>query len=134
MILSFNSKGFKSRQKSYNKFSAYIFDKICVILFTFPSSATTNNPNVHLYSISIMFFISCFLDFMMSVFGDSQRTLHDTFMQTYGHLYEKNSDLFEDFFKELRRYYERGNDNLFEITNKLFSKLYKRMFQVSSYA
>ena len=68
---------------------------------------------------------------MMSVFGDSQRTLHDTFMQTYGHLYEKNSDLFEDFFKELRRYYERGNDNLFEITNKLFSKLYKRMFQVS---
>ena len=56
---------------------------------------------------------------MLSVFGDSQRTLHDTFMQTYGHLYEKNSDLFEDFFKELRRYYERGNDNLFEITNKL---------------
>ena len=70
---------------------------------------------------------------MLSVFGDSQRTLHDTFMQTYGHLYEKNSDLFEDFFKELRRYYERGNDNLFEITNKLFSKLYQRMFQVSSY-
>ena len=68
---------------------------------------------------------------MLSIFGDSQRTLHDTFMQTYGHLYEKNSDLFEDFFKELRRYYERGNDNLFEITNKLFSKLYQRMFQVS---
>ena len=70
---------------------------------------------------------------MRSIFGDSQRTLHDTFMQTYGHLYEKNSDLFEDFFKELRRYYERGNDNLFEITNKLFSKLYQRMFQVSFY-
>ena len=75
-----------------------------------------------------------FSDFMLSIFGDSQRTLHDTFMQTYGHLYEKNSDLFEDFFKELRRYYERGNDNLFEITNKLFSKLYQRMFQVSFFS
>ena len=68
---------------------------------------------------------------MVDIFGDSQRTLHDTFIQTYGHLYEKNSDLFRDFFQELRRYYERGNENLFEITNKLFSKLYQRMFQVS---
>ena len=94
-------------------------------MFTFPSSATNTATHINKY------FSFHFLDFMLSIFGDSQRTLHDTFMQTYGHLYEKNSDLFEDFFKELRRYYERGNDNLFEITNKLFSKLYQRMFQVS---
>ena len=96
-------------------------------MFTFPSSATNTATHINKY------FSFHFLDFMLSIFGDSQRTLHDTFMQTYGHLYEKNSDLFEDFFKELRRYYERGNDNLFEITNKLFSKLYQRMFQVSFY-
>ena len=68
---------------------------------------------------------------MVGIFGDSQRTLHDTFIQTYGHLYEKNSDLFRDFYQELQRYYARGEENLFEITNKLFTKLYQRMFKVS---
>ena len=56
---------------------------------------------------------------MVDIFRDSKRTLHDTFFQTYGHLYEKNADLFEDFYQELQRYYSRGNENLFEITNHL---------------
>ena len=70
---------------------------------------------------------------MSDIFGDSQRQFHNTFSQTYGHLYERNAFIFRDYFQELRKYYERGNENLFETTNRLFTKLYQKMFQVSFY-
>ena len=78
-------------------------------------------------------FIHFFTDFMSDIFGDSQRQFHNTFSQTYGHLYERNAFIFRDYFQELRKYYERGNENLFETTNRLFTKLYQKMFQVSFY-
>jgi glypican 6 len=61
-------------------------------------------------------------DFMSDIFGDSQRQFHNTFSQTYGHLYERNAFIFRDYFQELRKHYERGNENLFETTNRLFTK------------
>ena len=76
---------------------------------------------------------SFFTDFMSDIFGDSQRQFHNTFSQTYGHLYERNAFIFRDYFQDLRKYYERGNENLFETTNRLFTKLYQKMFQVSFY-
>ena len=81
----------------------------------------------------MMTIYSFFTDFMSDIFGDSQRQFHNTFSQTYGHLYERNAFIFRDFFQELRKYYERGNENLFETTNRLFTKLYQKMFQVSFY-
>ena len=68
---------------------------------------------------------------MADIFGDSERQFHNTFRQTYGHLYDANAFLFQEYFQELRKYYRRGNENLFETTNKLFIKLYQKMFQVS---
>ena len=68
---------------------------------------------------------------MVDIFGDSQQQFDNTFTQTYGHLYEKNAYLFRRYFQELKKYYHRGNINLFETTSILFSKLYQVMFQVS---
>ena len=79
-------------------------------------------------SINMFFFVS---DFMVDIFGDSQRQFDNTFTQTYGSLYERNAYLFHHYFQELKKYYHHGNTNLFETTSTLFSKLYQVMFQVS---
>ena len=52
------------------------------------------------------------------------------FKKTYGILYERNSDVFTDFFKDLESYYENGNVDLEEALRKFFSHLYQRMFTV----
>ena len=52
------------------------------------------------------------------------------FKKTYGILYERNSDVFTDFFKDLELYYENGNLDLEEALRKFFSHLYQRMFTV----
>ena len=52
------------------------------------------------------------------------------FKKTYGILYERNSDVFTDFFKDLETYYESGNIDLEESLRKFFSHLYQRMFTV----
>ena len=52
------------------------------------------------------------------------------FKKTYGILYERNSDVFTDFFKDLESYYENGNVDLEVALQKFFSQLYQRMFSV----
>ena len=52
------------------------------------------------------------------------------FKKTYGILYERNSDVFTDFFKNLEDYYETGGVDLEESLRKFFSQLYQRMFTV----
>ena len=49
------------------------------------------------------------------------------FKKTYGILYERNSDVFTGFFKDLEAYYENGNLDLEEALRKFFSRLYQRM-------
>ena len=41
----------------------------------------------------MMTIYSFFTDFMSDIFGDSQRQFHNTFSQTYGHLYERSFEI-----------------------------------------
>ena len=62
--------------------------------------------------------------------SNSKRDFHYMFKKTYGILYERNSDVFTGFFKDLEAYYENGNVDLEEALRKFFSRLYQRMFTV----
>lgn len=61
---------------------------------------------------------------------NSEKSLNDMFVRTYGKLYTRNSEMFEDLFSELKRYYTGGNVNLEEMLNDFWSRLLERMFQL----
>ena len=69
-------------------------------------------------------------EFFTDLLTHSKRDFHFMFKKTYGILYERNSDVFTDFFKDLEAYYESGNIDLEEALRKFFSHLYQRMFTV----
>lgn len=71
-----------------------------------------------------------FDEFFTDLLTHSKRDFHFMFKKTYGILYERNSDVFTDFFKDLETYYESGNIDLEEALRKFFSHLYQRMFTV----
>ena len=71
-----------------------------------------------------------FPDFFTELQAHSKRDFHFMFKKTYGILYERNSDVFTDFFKDLENYYENGNVDLEVALQKFFSQLYQRMFSV----
>ncbi|TWW80872.1 Glypican-6 Secreted glypican-6 [Takifugu flavidus] len=50
------------------------------------------------------------------------------FVRTYGKPYMQNSEVFENLFAELKRYYTGGNVNLEEMLNDFWSRLLERMF------
>jgi len=60
----------------------------------------------------------------------SKIRFHRLFQKTYGIIYERNSDVFIDFFKDLEAYYDYGEVNLEEALKNFFSHLYQRMFTV----
>ena len=71
-----------------------------------------------------------FSEFFTELLARSKRDFHFMFKKTYGILYERNSDVFTDFFKDLEGYYENGNVDLEVALQKFFSQLYQRMFSV----
>jgi glypican 4 (K-glypican) len=52
------------------------------------------------------------------------------FKQTYGVIYEQNSYVFSNLFKELESYYARGQIDLAEAMDSFFNTLYQKMFTV----
>ena len=52
------------------------------------------------------------------------------FKRTYGILYEQNSEVFTDLFRDLEDYYARGKLDLEEAMDHFFTALYQRMFTV----
>ena len=52
------------------------------------------------------------------------------FLQTYGLLYERNSYIFTDMFRELETYYSNGGIELNDVLDAFFRRLYSKMFQV----
>ncbi|XP_063068363.1 glypican-6a isoform X2 [Engraulis encrasicolus] len=71
-----------------------------------------------------------FDEFFLELLDNSQRSLNDMFVRTYGKLYMQNSEVFQDLFTELKRYYTGGNVNLQEMLNDFWSRLLERMFQL----
>ncbi|XP_075692065.1 glypican-4 [Rhinoderma darwinii] len=71
---------------------------------------------------------SKFDEFFKELLKNAERSLNDMFVRTYGRLYMQNSELFKDFFMELRKYYVSGNVNLEEMLNDFWARLLERMF------
>lgn len=60
----------------------------------------------------------------------SKRDFHDMFTKTYGIIYEQNSYVFTDLFKELEKYYATGQVDLVDAMDDFFNTLYQKMFTV----
>ncbi|XP_054625749.1 glypican-6a isoform X1 [Dunckerocampus dactyliophorus] len=71
-----------------------------------------------------------FDEFFLELLDNSERSLNSMFTRTFGKLYMKNSEVFQDLFTELKRYYTGGNVNLEEMLNDFWSRLLERMFQL----
>uniref|UniRef100_A0A8C6LCG1 Glypican 6a n=1 Tax=Nothobranchius furzeri TaxID=105023 RepID=A0A8C6LCG1_NOTFU len=68
--------------------------------------------------------------FFLELLDNSEKSLNSMFTKTYGKLYMQNSEMFQDLFTELKRYYTGGNVNLEEMLNDFWLRLLERMFQL----
>lgn len=79
-------------------------------------------------TISNTFFSSSSSEFFLELLENTERSLNEMFLRTYGKPYMQNSEVFENLFAELKRYYTGGNVNLEEMLNDFWSRLLERMF------
>lgn len=73
-------------------------------------------------------FFVLYPEFFLELLENTQRSLNEMFVRTYGKPYMQNSEVFENLFAELKRYYMGGNVNLEEMLNDFWSRLLERMF------
>ncbi|XP_043526644.1 glypican-6 [Frieseomelitta varia] len=71
-----------------------------------------------------------FHGFFRDLLANSKKVFHEMFKKTYGILYEQNSFVFTDLFKELENYYTKGTVDLDDIMDNFFNTLYQKMFTV----
>ncbi|XP_027012365.1 glypican-6a isoform X2 [Tachysurus fulvidraco] len=71
-----------------------------------------------------------FDEFFLELLDNSEKSLNHMFVRTYGNLFIQNSEIFEDLFSELRRYYTGGNVNLEEMLGDFWARLLEKMFQL----
>ena len=45
-------------------------------------------------------------------------------------MYQKNAEVFQEYFEDLKMYYNKGNLNPADSTASFFTSLYQRMFKV----
>ena len=87
----------------------------------------------NLYVIIIFLIYSLqyyFSEYFTELLIQSKLKFHQLFQKTYGIIYERNSDVFIDFFKDLEHYYDHGEVDLEDALKSFFSHLYQRMFTV----
>ncbi|XP_051174613.1 glypican-6 [Leptopilina boulardi] len=71
-----------------------------------------------------------FHNYFQDLLKSSKVGFHDMFKKTYGILYEQNSYVFTDLFKELEKYYDTGSVDLDDVMDNFFNTLYQKMFTV----
>ncbi|XP_068124018.1 glypican-6 [Hyperolius riggenbachi] len=71
-----------------------------------------------------------FDEFFKSLLENAERSLSEIFVRTYGLLYAQNTEVFQDLFMELKRYYTGGNVNLEEMLNDFWARLLERVFKL----
>ncbi|KAK7138108.1 hypothetical protein R3I94_013668 [Phoxinus phoxinus] len=73
-----------------------------------------------------------FDQFFKELLNNAEKSLNDMFVRTYGLMYVKNAELFEQFFRDLRRYYSHGSSavNLDDMLAEFWAGLLERMFRL----
>uniref|UniRef100_A0A096M934 Glypican-1 n=1 Tax=Poecilia formosa TaxID=48698 RepID=A0A096M934_POEFO len=69
-----------------------------------------------------------FSGYMDDLMNRSMVTLQDTFTSTWGFLYTRNSQLFQDLYQDLKDYYRSASVNLEEVLNEFWTKLLEKLF------
>ena len=69
-------------------------------------------------------------DYIYVLLNKAQREFHEMFTRTYGVMYQNNADVFQEYFQDLKIYYERGMLNPADSTSSFFNTLYQKMFKV----
>uniref|UniRef100_G3Q457 Glypican 4 n=1 Tax=Gasterosteus aculeatus aculeatus TaxID=481459 RepID=G3Q457_GASAC len=69
-------------------------------------------------------------EFFRELLKNAHGSLHNMFARTYGMMYMRNSELFDNFFKALKRYYVSGSAavNLDSMLSDFWADLLERMF------
>lgn len=62
--------------------------------------------------------------------SNSKLSLHNLFADTYGMMYESNTEIFTGMFESLEQYYASGNIKLTKSMENFFERLYQKIFQV----
>jgi len=61
----------------------------------------------------------------------SKRNLYDMFTKTYGQLFQKNSEIFIQLYRDLTGFYKGQMDHdLVDTIDRFFSALFQRMFEM----
>ncbi|CAL8403338.1 unnamed protein product [Boreogadus saida] len=71
-----------------------------------------------------------FDEFFLELLNNTERSFSTMFHRTYGLFYLQNSEVFQELFRELKRYYTGGNVNMDEMFNDFWARLLERMFQM----
>lgn len=73
-----------------------------------------------------------FDQFFKELLNNSEHSLHSMFIHTYGAMYLKNSELFKQFFLDLRSYYVSGSAavHLDSMLAEFWAELLERMFRL----
>lgn len=69
-------------------------------------------------------------EFFLELLNNTERSLNEMFVRTYGKPYMQNAEVFQNLFAELKRYYKGGNVNLEEMLNDFWTRLLERMFKL----
>ena len=77
--------------------------------------------------------MSIFSAFILDLIEKSKSDLNEMFLQTYGDLYQQNSLMFQDLFRDIRAYYNGATVNLTLVLNEFFSTLLQRMFTLMNH-
>ena len=78
----------------------------------------------------LIFFFFLFSAFFTELLENSKRDLHEMFVRTYGLLYQQNSYIFNDLFKDVHDYYKGHDINLMDALDNFFSILLQKMFEL----
>lgn len=68
--------------------------------------------------------------FFLELLENTEQSLNEMFIRTYGKPYMQNAEVFQGLFAELKRYYTGGNVNLEEMLNDFWTHLLERMFRL----
>uniref|UniRef100_A0A3B3WVC9 Glypican-1 n=1 Tax=Poecilia mexicana TaxID=48701 RepID=A0A3B3WVC9_9TELE len=77
---------------------------------------------------SLSYSYNTFNGYMDDLMNRSMVTLQDTFTSTWGFLYTRNSQLFQDLYQDLKDYYRSASVNLEEVLNEFWTKLLEKLF------
>jgi hypothetical protein len=66
--------------------------------------------------------------FFLQLLNTTKANLHRMLMKTYGLLYQQNSQIFFDMFRNFREFYVKGKVNLPQVLDDFFASLFQRIF------